>query len=254
VSDAAAQVAWRAIVSSNGLKALDKVQFVSFKTPALAGSPTQTQKVVAAFAARVPEAIWVGCPEKAKGGLSPDALPLLRERMGAANAILIGPGLGRDQETLMLARDIITGSPVPLVIDADALQSTTVHGGRSARILTPHAGEFARIAQGMSLEKFSGQTGNFTTTVLKGPVTRVGAGDTIYHSFFGGPVLSRGGSGDLLAGLIGGLLAQRPGAPLLAAAQGVLWHGLAADALAQSRGQVAVRTTELTEFLSGVLR
>ena len=61
-------------------------------------------------------------------------------------------------------------------------------------------------------------------------------------------------SGDLLAGLIGGLVAQQPAALLDAAATGVVWHGLAADRLARERGQVAVRTTELLEFLGAVLR
>jgi NAD(P)H-hydrate epimerase len=91
-------------------------------------------------------------------------------------------------------------------------------------------------------------------TVRKGPVTRIEAGGAVYHSFFGGPVLARGGSGDLLAGLIGGLLAQGPEDALLAAARGVVWHGRAADLLAQSRGAQAVRTTELLDFLGSALR
>jgi NAD(P)H-hydrate epimerase len=76
----------------------------------------------------------------------------------------------------------------------------------------------------------------------------------VYHSFFGGPVLARGGSGDLLAGLIGGLLAQTPAEPLAAAARGVVWHGLAADALARTHGQVAVHTTQLLDFLPVTLQ
>jgi ADP-dependent NAD(P)H-hydrate dehydratase / NAD(P)H-hydrate epimerase len=76
----------------------------------------------------------------------------------------------------------------------------------------------------------------------------------VYHSFFGGPVLARGGSGDLLAGLIGGLLAQTPAEPLLAACRGVVWHGLAADALARAHGQTAVMTTQLLDFLPAALR
>ena len=91
--------------------------------------------------------------------------------------------------------------------------------------------------------------------MLKGSPTRIaGAGGVVYHSFFGGPVLARGGSGDLLAGLVGGLLAQTPNDPLLAAARGVVWHGRAADALARARGQVAVQTTQLLDFLPTVLR
>ncbi len=90
--------------------------------------------------------------------------------------------------------------------------------------------------------------------MLKGPVTRLCEGGAVYHSFFGGPVLARGGSGDLLAGLIGGLLAQTPQAPLLAASRGVVWHGIAADLLARAHGQTAVATTQLLDFLSVALR
>ena len=92
------------------------------------------------------------------------------------------------------------------------------------------------------------------TVVLKGSVTQVAAGEGVAHSFFGGPVLARGGSGDLLAGLIGGLLAQQPQDPALAAARGVVWHGLAADRLARQSGQVAVVTTDLLDQLGPVLR
>jgi ADP-dependent NAD(P)H-hydrate dehydratase / NAD(P)H-hydrate epimerase len=67
-------------------------------------------------------------------------------------------------------------------------------------------------------------------------------------------VLARGGSGDLLAGLVGGLLAQAPGDLLLAAARGVVWHGLAADLLARDKGQVAVQTTQLLDYLQPALR
>ncbi|MEJ1974008.1 MAG: NAD(P)H-hydrate dehydratase [Lacunisphaera sp.] len=74
-------------------------------------------------------------------------------------------------------------------------------------------------------------------------------GKTIYHSPFGGPVLARGGSGDVLAGLIGGLLAQQPADPLLAAMRGVVWHGRAADLLARAHGQVAVEISEILEQL-----
>jgi NAD(P)H-hydrate epimerase len=90
--------------------------------------------------------------------------------------------------------------------------------------------------------------------VLKGSVTRISDGERIFHSFFGGPVLARGGSGDLLAGLTGGLLAQAPTDPLLAACRGVMWHGMAADLLARDRGQVSVQVTQLLDYLPAVLR
>ncbi len=216
------------------------------------------ESLVAAFASRAPEAMWIAWPETPAGGLALEGQHLLKERIDRTNALVIGPGLGRDAETLALAKDIVATSPVPLVIDADALQPEIVSAGKAPRVLTPHAGEFARIASA---------THENAVFVRKGPVTRIassaglrpaqkGRSETgvTYYSLAGGPVLARGGSGDLLAGLIGGLLAQTPSEPLLAASRGALWHGLAADALARAHGQTAVATTQLLDFLSPVLR
>jgi NAD(P)H-hydrate epimerase len=108
------------------------------------------------------------------------------------------------------------------------------------------------MAQDKSLRDYCRETGVVVT--LKGPRTRIGAGDDEFFSFFGGPVLSRGGSGDLLAGLTAGLLAQFAGDLVLAATQAVAWHGQAADLLARDRGQVAVHTTQLLDYLPAVLR
>lgn len=234
-----------------------------------------------AFAARAPEAMWVGWPETPAGGLALEGEHLLRARFERGNAIVLGPGLGREAETLALAAGIARSSPLPLVIDADALQPNIVTAGSAARIVTPHAGEFARIRGAL-------EHAGDVTLVLKGPVTRVyrsagnlpaldgpergqfaratAQGPTIYHSFFGGPVLARGGSGDVLAGLIGGQLAQlvagrapaaigdTAAAALLAAARGVVWHGLAAERLARAHGQTAVSVTQLLDFLAPALR
>lgn len=202
-----------------------------------------------AFAARAPEAMWVGCPETPAGGLALEGEHLVRAKFERANALVMGPGMGREPETLALIASLAKSSPLPLVIDADALQPEIVAAGTAPRILTPHAGEFARIESAVA------KAGNITL-VHKGPVTRIESrpGATRYHSFFGGPVLARGGSGDLLAGLIGGLLSQQPTEPLLATARGVVWHGRAADLLAREHGQVAVSVTQLLDFLPAALR
>lgn len=230
------------------------------------------ESLVPAFVAQVPEAMWLGLPETPDGGLALEGLGLVREAFGRATAVVLGPGLGTERETLALAAEIVAACPRPLVIDADALRPEVVGRGSAARVLTPHAGEWARIAEVVP---------KGAVVVRKGPITRIetaGAGggeagragkllelvkgssagsgerEAVYHSFFGGPVLARGGSGDVLAGLIGGLLAQAPEDALGAAARGVVWHGMAADALARARGQVAVRTTELLDFFGPVLR
>jgi NAD(P)H-hydrate epimerase len=189
--------------------------------------------------------MWVGWPETPTGGLALEGQHLLAARINRATALVIGPGLGREKETLVMARDIVASANVPLVIDADALQPEVVSAGSALRVLTPHAGEWERIAAAL---------GENAVLVRKGPVTRIMAGGIEYHSFFGGPVLARGGSGDILAGLTGAMLAQTPGDPLLAATRGVVWHGMAADALARAHGQVAVQTTQVLDFLGVALR
>lgn len=210
------------------------------------------ETLVPAYAARLPEAMWVGWPETPAGSLALEGEHLLRERLARADAIVMGPGMGREAETLALAKSVMEQSEIPVVLDADALQPGIVNAGHAARIVTPHAGEFARISGGMELREFAANP--HLTVVLKGPVTRLSAGGPVFHSFFGGPVLARGGSGDILAGMIGAQVAQAPQQPVLAAARAVVWHGLAADHLARTHGQVAVRTTQLLDHLGEALR
>jgi len=204
--------------------------------------------LAAAYAAVAPEAMWVAWPETSTGGLALTGLPLLQERLERAAALVLGPGLGAEAETRTLATKIVKTAAVPLVLDADALQPDVAWAGKAPRVLTPHAGEFARIMAG-EVRRPAG-----SVVVLKGRMTNIAIGDAGFLRPFGGPVLARGGSGDLLAGLIGGLLAQQPDDPLLAACRGVIWHGLAADLLARHRGQVAVQVTQLLDYLPAALR
>lgn len=212
------------------------------------------ESLAPAFAARWPEAMWVGCPETADGGLAIDAGYLLRQRRERATALLIGPGLGREPETLAMVTSLVHESSVPVVLDADALQPNIVTAGNAPRVLTPHAGEFARIAGSPKEDPIAFEPGPSTVLVLKGPVTRIIHAKQSHFAPVGGPVLARGGSGDLLAGLIGGRLAANPVDPAGAAAEGVVWHGLAADRLARSAGETAVCTTDLIDHLAPVLR
>jgi NAD(P)H-hydrate epimerase len=210
------------------------------------------ERLAPAFAARAPEAMWVGLPETTAGGLALGGLSQILEVGARAAALAIGPGLGREPETLSLAMGVVRGAAVPLLIDADALQADVVRAGTAPRILTPHAGELERISEGTELRAFCRAVRG--VVIAKGPLTRVSAGGAVYHCLCGGPVLARGGSGDLLAGLAGGLLAQGPGEPLAAACRAAAWHGLAADGLARAHGQTAVRTLQLLDFLAPALR
>jgi hydroxyethylthiazole kinase-like uncharacterized protein yjeF len=210
------------------------------------------QRLAAIYAAQVPEAMWVGLRETASGGLSASGLSRVMKGSERATAFVIGPGLGREPAAHALAKGIVKASRIPVVIDADALQPDIVRVGKAARILTPHAGELERVAKGMALRPLCRSLEG--VIIAKGPVTRVSDGGAVYHSFCGGPVLSRGGSGDILAGLTGGLLAQSPADPLGAACRAATWHGMAADLLAEAHGQAAVRTLDLLDYLGPVLR
>lgn len=208
------------------------------------------------YAARFPEAMWVGCPVGPEGALGDGLVAAVAARRSRATAMVIGPGLGAAPETMGAVRELVAQSEVPVVLDADALRPEIFAAGTGRRLIaTPHAGEFQRLGGGEDPTEIARRTG--AVLVLKGPVTRIvvsGAGEvTMLHALAGGPVLARGGSGDILAGLIAGLAAQAPGDLVLAASRGVVWHGRAADLLARDRGQVAVQTTQLFDYLAPAL-
>jgi NAD(P)H-hydrate epimerase len=199
-------------------------------------------QLVPEYAAVHPEVMWVGRPES-----SAEALALVRERLTRATGFLIGPGLGTEPDSITFVTQLVSAVAVPVVLDADALRLEVIAAmGHKPFIATPHAGEYQRIAPALA----GAPQGMI---VQKGPLTRVTAGMMTYYSPFGGPVLARGGSGDMLAGLVGGLLSQNPGDPLLAACRGVVWHGRAADLLARTHGQVSVETSQLLEQLGPAL-
>jgi NAD(P)H-hydrate epimerase len=127
------------------------------------------------------------------------------------------------------------------------------------RVLLPHGGEFRRLsgrdASVPAARAYARRTN--TIVVLKGALTCVTDGTRVLHVPFGGPVLARGGSGDLLAGIVASVLARRQELGLSAfdaVVLAVTWHARAADWLRDSRGEEAVRTTDLLAGLSPVLR
>ena len=221
--------------------------------------------VAATLAAQVPEAMWVPWPETTNGTLNPRAMPLLLDRIDQATAVLLGPGMGKDRNTEMVAQEIVKQVDLPVILDADALRLRVLEMAQKRKpsagpvILTPHMGEFMLIAK-LDKPDYSNETLRTfcriyrVTTVLKSAHTRICDGENIWYNAFGGPVLSRGGSGDLLVGLIGGMIGQGSADAQTCAARGVVLHGLAAQRLARAHGQVAVHTTQLLEYLPSVLR
>lgn len=196
-------------------------------------------------ASAVPEALTVGVAEE-----DPDAaFEQIAAQVESADAFVMGPGLGLAEPTQALVRRLVADVDVPAVVDADALNTFRHDGdalaGHAAPLLvaTPHEREFARLA-GPSEDDLWADRATVaperakawrTVVVAKGPGSLVTAPDgRVWVNATGGAALATGGTGDVLAGLLAGLVAQRPGADVVAA--GVALHGRAGQLAALPRG------------------
>ena len=216
------------------------------------------ESVRAKAAVAYPEAMWRALRTDRDGGLAANLKelgPLLADK----DALLIGSGMGEKAATLIGA--IAVRCAGDLILDADALRPGVIAASKKipARVLLPHAGEFKRLSgrtAGVSAARAYARKTK-TIVVLKGPLTCVTDGTRVIHVPFGGPVLARGGSGDLLAGIVASTIARRRELGLSAfdaTVLGVAWHARAADWLRETQGEEAVRTTDLLAGLSPVLR
>lgn len=220
--------------------------------------------VIPVGSGRLPEAMWVPVETTGEGWplFSGDwEVPSL-ERCAAG---VVGPGMGSDPESLESACTLLESWPRHWVLDADALRPEVVERvpQREDRVLvlTPHPGEWKRLSgQDPDADPVPGLL-DYTRShpdhlvVLKGPpVTRIAFGEQVYVSIAGSPALARGGSGDVLAGMIGAALARTPNRPLQAVATAVLWHGKAGEELERRQGSRAVRTTDLYHWIRWVGR
>ena len=217
------------------------------------------ESVRAKAAVAYPEAMWRGLSTGRDGVVSPANLKEVRSLLADKDALLIGSGMGEKAAKLIGA--IVATASTTLVLDADALRPSVIaaSSGAKVRVLLPHAGEFKRLSGRDASVSAAGAYARKTKTivVLKGPLTCVTDGLRVIHVPFGGPVLARGGSGDLLAGLVASVLARRHELGLTALDAVVLattWHARAADWLRETHGEEAVRTTDLLAGLSPVLR
>ncbi len=190
----------------------------------------------AVFEAKLLEVMTVNLPD-ADGALAPEAAEEILERAEKADALILGPGLGRGEETIALARRLAGEAPLPLVLDADGLYA---HAGRladlagreAATVLTPHAGELGRLL-GEDSEAIGARRLHFARAaaasagailVLKGDDTLIAHPDgRVAVSRGGAPALATAGTGDVLSGVIGALLAKGMEA-FLAACAGVRLH------------------------------
>lgn len=192
----------------------------------------------------------------------PEALEALLPRVAKADAVLIGPGLGLSPWARELTCAVLENCRVPLIVDADGITAVSRHIDVLDKlscplVLTPHEGEFARLTDALARKSREEAAREFAaahgvTVVLKGHRTVTAQPDGVcYVNATGNPGMAKGGSGDVLAGMIAAFLGQRiPGAVWKA----VWYHGLAGDRCAEAFGQTAMTPTDMTEILKSVLR
>jgi NAD(P)H-hydrate epimerase len=178
------------------------------------------------------------------------------------DAVLIGPGLGQSKGTLAALKVVLRDFQGAVVVDADGINLLAQHKyllrGRTApTVLTPHEGEFARIAGGVATdrqtaaEQLALELG--AVVVLKGHGTIITDGTVTYRNPTGNPGMAVGGSGDVLAGMVVSLLGQGID-PVEAAAAAVWLHGAAGDVCAEKLGQYAMLPTDILEELPRLMK
>lgn len=221
--------------------------------------PAELYPVVAGALA---EPVYTLLRQTARGLLSEESAALLNRKMLDASAVLIGCGLGKSAFARSLLRRVAACSAAPLVIDADGINLLAenidiLKTVRASVILTPHPGEMARLLGTTAAQiqahrlayarRFAKEHG--VILVLKGSGTLVASPDgKIFLNPTGNPGMAKGGSGDVLAGMIASLAAQGI-PPFWAAVCGVYLHGLSGDRCAARLSQCAMLPSDFIEEL-----
>ena len=225
------------------------------------------ESALTAIASYSPEVMTEPLPETDTGAVSTRAFDQVAAIAERKNVIAIGPGLGSHPETVQFVRRAVEELPQPMVIDADGLNALSGAGPRPAqnriRILTPHPGEMARLTnksvpeiQANRIEtarSFAQDRGVYV--VLKGNRSVIAAPDgRAWINTTGSPALASGGTGDVLTGMVAGLLAQFPNQIEAAILAAVYLHGLAGQIGAQKLGEKPFIATDIFQFLPEAMR
>ncbi len=216
-----------------------------------------------------PELMVRGLEEGPEGSASAGNLSGLEELLNGIKVVAIGPGLSTKGEASEFARGLVERCKLPMVVDADALnafdadKAKALDGTGRTLVLTPHPGEMARLV-GMTVPEVEkdreGIARRFAeehqvTLVLKGWRTLVAHPDgTIGVNTTGNPALAKGGSGDILTGIVAAMLAQFPDRVAEAVEAAIYLHGLAADFAAQGMDEKCVLATDVIDHLSDAFR
>lgn len=226
---------------------------VSAAVPAAIGDVVATHLV---------EAMTNYLPDTSEGTFTAAAVAPLLEFIDGKKAVALGPGLSQHEDTGKFVREFLVHCDLPLILDADGLNAVgrnteTLTQRRAPTVLTPHPGEMGRLT-GKSVDAIQsdriGTAVELATTsgcvvVLKGAGTVVAHPEGAHSiNTTGNSGMGTGGTGDVLSGIIGGLLAQGMG-PYDAARLAVFVHGRAGDLAADARTARALMARDLIEFL-----
>jgi NAD(P)H-hydrate epimerase len=228
------------------------------------------KSVVDTVAGITPELMMVPLAEGSKGAVSFKNLDgaKLDALVKQISVVAVGPGLSTEGDAPAFARQVVEKTTVPVVIDADALNAFAgkahlLNGRGSVLVLTPHPGEMARLA-GLTVKEVEADrvglarrfaTEHKLTLVLKGWRTLVAHPDgSIAVNTSGNPSMAKGGSGDILTGIVAGMLAQFPGDVARAVETAVYLHGLAGDFAARAMDEHTVLATDTVTHLSDAFR
>lgn len=219
------------------------------------------ESIYAIEAVKLNEPVVFPLPDE-DGKLSREAIPEILERLPNMDAVLIGCGLGQSEGTFEVVKAVLENAACPVVLDADGINVMAAHkdilrGRQAPTVLTPHDGEFARLAGPVGQNRMASAAGLAKdlgcTVLLKGHETCITDGNTHYLNRTGNPGMAVGGSGDVLAGIIVSLLGQKL-PPLEAAAMGAWLHGASGDLCAGEFGQYGMLPTDMVKALPRLLK
>lgn len=213
-------------------------------------------------ATNILESVYYPLEETSNGVISSKNTDFLLEMCEKSSAVVIGCGLSVCDDTKNLVQSVITNCEKPLVIDADALncicnKAEILKNLKAPAIITPHPGEMARLLHSTPKTVNSNRENTAidfakkfgVVTVLKGAGTIIASPDgEVYINHTGNSGMATGGSGDVLSGIIGSLLAQGA-APINAAAAGVFLHGTIGDLAAEKLGKISMLPTDMIDMI-----
>lgn len=197
-----------------------------------------------------------------EGKLSFDAWPRIQELLQRMDAVLLGPGLGCSEDITKLVGCILRDYKGPVVLDADGINCLRdnidiLRGRKEHVIITPHQGEFERFLGGMCCDRkkdaMLAACDYGMIVVLKGHQTVITDGKDTYVNLTGNPGMAVGGSGDVLAGMIVGLIGQGL-CPLEAAASAAWLHGAAGDICAREIGQYGMLPSDMLPVIPRLMK